>query len=76
MSMLLTFTRPPLRYIELRVIDRRRGLWQAVYAGDEWTPEFITTVGQRWLVEDALRYLDCHGLPRVVMGGEFAERAA
>ena len=66
-----------MRYIELREIDRRRGLWQAFYAGDKWTPEFITTVGQRWLVEDGLyRHETCCGLPWIVMGGVYAERAA
>ena len=71
MTDLLKFTRPPVRYIELRSIDRRRGLWQAYYAGDEWTPEFATVVGQRWMVEDGLRDLDSfHGLPLVVLEGD------
>ena len=77
MSNLLKFNRVPLRYIELRATDRRRGLWQAYYAGDEWTPEFITTIGQRWMVLDGLRYLEtCHGLPLIEMDGVPVEVAA
>lgn len=77
MSKILRFTRPPLRYIELRATDRRRGLWQAVYNGDEWTDRFVTTIGQRWLVLDGLRYLEsCHGLPFIEMDGEPVEVAA
>ena len=77
MSNILRITRPPIRYVELRAVDRRRGNWQAYYAGDDWTPEFVTTIGQRWLVEDALRYLEnCHGLPLIEMDGEAVEVAA
>lgn len=77
MAALLRFKRPPIRYIELRATDRRRGLWQAYYAGDEWTAEFITTIGQRWLVEDGLRCLTaCRGLPLVEMDHEPVEVAA
>ena len=77
MSNVLRFSKPPLRYIELRATDRRRGNWQAYYPGDEWTPEFITTIGQRWMVLDGLRYLEtCHGLPLVEMDGEAVEVAA
>lgn len=77
MSNILRFTRPPLRYVELRAVDRRRGLWQAYYAGDEWTAEFITTIGQRSAVLDGLHYLErCRGLPLVQMDGEPVEVAA
>ena len=77
MAAILHFNRPPIRYIELRATDKRRGLWQAYYSGDEWTAEFITTIGQRWMVLDGLRYLtDCHGLPLVEMDHEPVEVAA
>ena len=77
MSKVLHFTRAPIRFIELRAIDRRRGNWQAVYAGDEWTPAFVTTIGQLWQVEDGLRYLEtCHGLPLIVTDGDAVEVAA
>lgn len=75
--MILTIERPPLRAIELYPTDRRRGLWQAFYAGDEWTEQFITTIGWRPIVENALRNLDnCCGLPVVIRDGAPAERAA
>ncbi len=74
---LITFTRAPMRFIELRCVDPRRGHWQAIYAGDEWTNSFITGIGQRWLVEDALRHLEtCRGLPVIVTQGEPIEVAA
>ena len=74
---LIPFPKEPLRYIELRAVDRRRGLWQAYFRGDEWTPSFITTIGPRSLVVCGLRSLqDCEGLPMIEMDGEAVEVAA
>lgn len=74
--MILHFTRPPLRAIELRQIgtDDR---WQAVYAGDDWTGAFISTVAR---YADALAHFNRQdsrrGLPLVTMPGYFEEVAA
>ena len=77
MSDVLRFSKSPIRYIELRATDRRCGYWQAYYPGDEWTPEFITTIGSRWMVLDGVRsHEKCHGLPFVEMDGEAVEVAA
>lgn len=61
------FSRPPVRAIY--VLPDRAGRWSAIFRGDEWTREFTTAAGERWLVLDAVTRGDVrNGLPIVVLG--------
>ena len=76
MSRPTPFPRPPIRAIELRQVNTG-DRWQAVYSGDEWTREFVSTVASKALaIESFQRYGRGLGLPIVIMPGYFEEVAA
>ncbi|ASP31251.1 hypothetical protein A3726_02885 [Erythrobacter sp. HI0037] len=76
MSRPIPFPRPPIRAIELRQVNTG-DRWQAIYAGDEWTREFVSTVATKaFAIETFQKYGNGLGLPIIIMPGYFEEVAA
>lgn len=78
MTNLITFPRPPIRAIEVVRFNRTSNLWQASYAGDEWTEEMRFTPPMKLpeMLRELLTTIARHGLPIVVITDEAGEVAA
>ncbi|MBU1607183.1 MAG: hypothetical protein KKD08_10310 [Alphaproteobacteria bacterium] len=72
MNPLAKFTRPPVRAIHVERFNPRSDLWQASYAGDEWTEEMLFNPPMRLplLKAELFSCAQRRGLPIVVVTGQ------
>lgn len=71
------FIRKPIRAIFIQPFNSRSELWQASYAGDEWTGEMLFYPPMRLalLKAELFNSSERRGLPIVVLAGKAEECA-